>query len=81
MLQLWKSVGCVFYRPVVLIIFRIKIVMVEEENEVDEDGVVPGSKPDFLAGDSLDLGDDDLGISDEDDSLSLSFGGSRGFEE
>ena len=55
--------------------------MTEEEAEVNEDIVVP-NKPDFLAGDSIDLGEDDLMETElEDDSLSLSFGGSRGFEE
>ena len=54
--------------------------MTEEENEINENDIVPGSKIDFLGDDAMSL-DDDLEVSDKDDGLSFSFGGSRGFEE
>ncbi len=55
--------------------------MADEENEINEDSIIPEGKPDFLSGDGIDLGDDDLDFKGEDEGSSLSYGGSRRFEE
>ncbi len=54
--------------------------MTEEENEVNENDTALSSTVDFLSDGAINL-DEDLEVSDKDDGLSFSFGGSRGFEE
>ena len=54
--------------------------MTEEESEVNENDIAPGGKVDFSSDEAINL-DDDLEVSDKDDGLSFSCGGSRGFEE
>ncbi len=54
--------------------------MADEENEINEGDMAPNSKIDLLNDDEVDP-EEDLEVSDKDDSLSFSFGGGRGFEE
>ncbi len=54
--------------------------MSEEESEINENDTESNGKIDLISDDTMNPYDD-LGADDGDEGLSLSFGGSRGFEE
>lgn len=53
--------------------------MADEEIEMGEEVITEDALD--LSDDGVDLGEENLDFKSEDDGLSLSFGGSRGFEE
>ncbi len=54
--------------------------MTEEEGETNEEDTIQGGKADFISDDAMSF-DDDPEVSDKEEGMSFSFGGSRGFEE
>lgn len=54
--------------------------MAEEEDEINESDIAPSSKIDLLSDDVAD-NEEDIEVSDRDDSMNFSFDGSRGFDE